>query len=262
VSPPDYMDEFGGRHHQPARPRGGRARFEDDRPADRGGMRGAFDAVKTFISESTEDRDRPRRAKSARAPRPRPPPSDSDSGSPPPRRRRESPPPRAKARAPEAPPAYEDYDDPNRAPRRRRPRDDDYYSDSRHDRPRPDAYDERPRRRDAYDERPRRRDDDDRYDERPRRRDLYEERYDDRPRRGDGRHDDRSRRGRDPRYDDRLLRDPRDDHKARSSKDGPEWQRQAKNMFYTHALPVIKKEGPKLIAKYAGDFLKQGGSRR
>jgi hypothetical protein len=34
-------------------------------------------------------------------------------------------------------------------------------------------------------------------------------------------------------------------------------------MFYTHALPVIKKEGPKLIMKYAGDFLgNKGGARR
>ncbi|KAF2440032.1 hypothetical protein P171DRAFT_525054, partial [Karstenula rhodostoma CBS 690.94] len=85
ASPPDYMDEFGGRHHQPARSRGRGPRFEDDRTAGRG-----------------EDRDRPRRAKSYRDPRPRPyPPSDSDSDSPPPRRRRESPPPRPKARAPD-----------------------------------------------------------------------------------------------------------------------------------------------------------------
>ncbi|OAG02120.1 uncharacterized protein CC84DRAFT_1179068 [Paraphaeosphaeria sporulosa] len=262
VSPPDYMDEFGGRHHQPAHSRGRGPRYDDERTADRGGMRGAFDAVKNFISESTEDRDRPRRAKSHREPRPRPyPPSDSDSGSPPPRRRRDSPPPRAKARAPEAPPAYaDDYDDPNRPQRRRRPRENDYYSDSRHDRPRRDAYDERPRRRDDYDEPPRRRDRDDRNDDRPRRRDPYDERYDDRPRRRDTGYDDRPRRDRDPRYDDRLLRDPRDD-RVRSGrggrKDVPDWQRQAKDMFFTHAMPVIKKEGPKLIAKYAGDFLKQ-----
>ncbi|KAJ4352033.1 uncharacterized protein N0V89_007379 [Didymosphaeria variabile] len=263
VSPPDYMDEFGGRHHQPARDRPRRPRFEDGREADRGGMRGAFDAVKNFISESTEDR--PRRTKSYRDPRPRPPPSDDDSGSPPPRRRRDSPP-RTKPRAPEAPPAYNDYDDPNKPQRQRRPRAEDYYSDSRHDRPRRDEHDERPRRRDAYDERSRRRDYDERYDDRPRRRDPYEERYDDRPRRREDYNDDRPRRDRDPRYDDRLLRDVRDDRmrdRPRSRKDAPEWQRQAKDMFYAHALPVIKKEGPKLIAKYAGGFLaKQGGSGR
>ncbi|KAF1978869.1 hypothetical protein BU23DRAFT_189551 [Bimuria novae-zelandiae CBS 107.79] len=236
VSPPDYMDEFGGRHHQPAR----------DREADRGG--------------------RPRRSKSYRDPRPRPPPAyDSDSESPPPpRRRRDSPPPRPKAaRAPPGP--EDDYDDPNRPPRRRRPRDDEYYSDSRHDRPRRDAYDDRPPKRDAYDERPRRRDDyDDGYDDRPRRQDPYDARYDHRPRKRDP-YDDRPRRDRD-RYDDRLLRDPRDDRvrdRRRSGKDVPDWQRQAKDMFYTHALPVIKKEGPKLIMKYAGDFIgKQGGGRR
>ena len=265
VSPPDYMDEFGGRHHQPAR---SRPRYEQREPTG-GGMRGAFAAVKDFIKENSvddrgdrdreRDRDgRPRRAKSHREPRPRPPPSDSDSVSPPPRRRRErdSSVPRQKPGRVYEP--EDDYDDPNRPQRRRRAREDEYYSDSRHDRPRRDAYDDRPPRSRGYDERPPRRrgdeyDYDDRYDDRPRRRD--DDRYDDR------RYGDRGRRDRDrDRYDDRMLRDGR---RSRGGKDVPEWQRQAKDMFYTHALPVIKREGPKLIMKYAGDFMgKQGGSRR
>lgn len=38
----------------------------------------------------------------------------------------------------------------------------------------------------------------------------------------------------------------------------PEWQRQAMSMFKEYALPVIKKEGTKYIAKQMGGF---GGKR-
>jgi hypothetical protein len=59
-----------------------------------------------------------------------------------------------------------------------------------------------------------------------------------------------SRRDRDP----RDRRDPRDDRGGRGGravgKPGqPEWQRQAMTMFKEYALPVIKKEGSKYIAK-------------
>lgn len=71
---------------------------------------------------------------------------------------------------------------------------------------------------------------------------------------------------RDPRYDDRDRRD-RDRYDARRGggravgKPGqPEWQRQAMGMFKEYALPIIKKEGQKYIAKQMGGL--GGGGRR
>jgi hypothetical protein len=70
---------------------------------------------------------------------------------------------------------------------------------------------------------------------------------------------------RDPR-DDRDRRDRYEDDKRRSgssraaAKPGqPEWQRQAMTMFKDYALPIIKKEGTKYIAKQMGGG---GGGRR
>lgn len=242
------MDEFGGHHHQPAR-----SRTRRPRSPEKSGMRTAFAAVKDFIKENSADDRRappPRRTKSYRDPRP--PLSDSDSDDAPQRRRTRRSPERHGRGYRE-----DDYDDPNAAQRRRRARDDEYHSDSRYDRPRGE-YDDRRREYDARP--PRRRDDDERgygrgYDERPRRREYDDRGYDDRRRR-----DEYERRDRD-RYDERVGRDGR--RRGGAGKDVPEWQRQAKDMFYTHALPVIKKEGPKLIMKYAGDFLgNKGGARR
>lgn len=107
-------------------------------------------------------------------------------------------------------------------------------SDDRHNRPRNDDRDRRDRPRDDRDRRDRdsnRRDD--RYD------DMFNSRRSD-PRR----YDDRDRRDR---YDDRDRN--RSGGKAVGKPGQPEWQRQAMTMFKEYALPVIKKEGQKYIAR-------------
>ena len=74
--------------------------------------------------------------------------------------------------------------------------------------------------------------------------------------RRDPRHDERDRRDR---YDDDRYRDrPRSSGRAVGKPGQPEWQRQAMSMFKEYALPVIKKEGTKYIAKQMGGF----GSKR
>lgn len=63
---------------------------------------------------------------------------------------------------------------------------------------------------------------------------------------------------RDPRYDDRGGRDRYDDRRGGGRAMGkpgqPEWQRQAMGMFKDYALPIIKKEGQKYIAKQMSGF--------
>lgn len=63
---------------------------------------------------------------------------------------------------------------------------------------------------------------------------------------------------RDPRYDDRGARDRYDDRRGGGRAMGkpgqPEWQRQAMGMFKDYALPIIKKEGQKYIAKQMSGF--------
>jgi hypothetical protein len=71
-----------------------------------------------------------------------------------------------------------------------------------------------------------------------------------------------SRRDRDPRdrrdrHDDRGGRGDRGGSRAMGKPGQPEWQRQAMTMFKEYALPVIKKEGQKYIAKQIA-----GGGRR
>jgi len=43
--------------------------------------------------------------------------------------------------------------------------------------------------------------------------------------------------------------------RPRASRKESRWQREAKDMFYKHALPVIKIEGAKYLTKQFGTFL-------
>lgn len=116
-------------------------------------------------------------------------------------------------------------------------------SDDRHNRPRrqPDYND--------YDRRPKYRDDRyDRYDDMPRepRSRRHEGRYDkyDRPESGGYRRD---------RYDD--DRRYRDSHKrGRSVGAKADWQKEGLDLFKQYALPVIKAQGGKYIAKQLAGF--------
>lgn len=138
--------------------------------------------------------------------------------------------------------SYDSYDE-HYPPRR--PRDDKrsggYVSDDRHNRPRDDR-DRRDRPRDDRDRRDRDRGD--------RRDDRYDDMFNSSSRR-DPRRDDRDRRDR---YDDRN----RSGGRAVGKPGQPEWQRQAMTMFKEYALPVIKKEGQKYIARQMGGM----GSKR
>jgi hypothetical protein len=117
-------------------------------------------------------------------------------------------------------------------------------SDNRHNRPRNDDRDRRDRPRDDRDRRDRNRDD--RYD------DMFNSRR-------DSRRDPRDDRDRRDRYDDDRYRDrPRSGGRAVGKPGQPEWQRQAMTMFKEYAMPIIKKEGQKYIAKQMGGF----GSKR
>ncbi|PVH94241.1 hypothetical protein DM02DRAFT_198360 [Periconia macrospinosa] len=173
-------------------------------------------------------------------PRPRPrrqPSFSSESDSPPPRRRR------SEHRRDPRPRGREDWynDRDDRALPRRRDRDaGGYISDDRHN---------RPRRYSEYadqDRRPKYRDD--RYD------DMFPEprsrRYDDRNDKYDGRRRDRY-------DDDRRYRDP--PRRGRSVGAKYDWQKEGLNLFRQYALPVIKAEGGKYIAKQLAGFTSKQG---
>jgi len=64
--------------------------------------------------------------------------------------------------------------------------------------------------------------------------------------------------------DDRYRDDRRDDYQKRSGppeKKESKWQREAKDMFVKHAVPVIKAEGSKFITKQIGNFLAKSASK-
>ena len=151
---------------------------------------------------------------------------------------------------------YDSYDEhyPPRRPREggRRDRDgyksEGYKSDKR---PR-DSYDDRDRRDRPRDDRDRRDRDRDRDRPRDSRRD---DRYDglfEKPRRD--RYDDR---GRKDRYDDDRYGDRSRSGGKSLGKSQPQWQKEALNMFKEYAVPIIKAEGGKFIAKQMA-----GGSKR
>jgi hypothetical protein len=147
--------------------------------------------------------------------------------------------------------SYDSYDEhyPPRRPRedkykdtKDKPRDrGGYVSDDRHNRPRYDDRDRRDRPRDDRDRRDRPRDD--RYD------DMFN---------SPGRSSRRDPRDRRDRYDDDRHRDSRSGGRAVGKPGQPEWQRQAMTMFKEYAMPIIKKEGQKYIAKQMGGM----GSKR
>ena len=158
------------------------------------------------------------RAQTYRAPTP--PSFSSASPSPPPRNRRHrSPIEHPQRRAPD-PRDPRDPHDEYFAPRRRRAREEDYYSDNRHNRPRRDAYHGRPR----------------------------QSRYREPPRDYQPPRDHHERRER-PRDDERRLERPRPERR------GSKWQREAKDMFVEYAVPVIKAEGGKYLSKQIGNFI-------
>ncbi|KAF2638769.1 hypothetical protein P280DRAFT_508535 [Massarina eburnea CBS 473.64] len=213
---PVYLDEFGGRHHPPPTPDYERRvpppRYED-------------------ISGKPERR---RRAQTYRAPPlPR---SLSTSPSPPPRYRT----PRSPRLSPQKPipgPAdtYNDY----YAPRRRHAREEDYYSDNRHNRPR--------RREEFYDPVARTRNQAPPLDHR-----VYRDHRDHRDHRGHREHREKRPETERARYDERRdRRAPRPKPERKESK----WQKEAKDMFVEYAVPVIKAEGGKYISKQIGNLI-------
>ncbi|KAF2795241.1 hypothetical protein K505DRAFT_374074 [Melanomma pulvis-pyrius CBS 109.77] len=236
---PAYVDDLeSGRPRYPPPPREHRRRYEDNLdPNDALPRRRRSYRDPTPYPESDDDSPPPRRHR-RREPRP-----VSDDESPPPRPRRreprpEPPPePRPERRqeprvSPRPRPRRDDYEDdyppPRRAATAPRPRrEEDYYSDNRHDRPRRDPYDDDRARRDR--------------------------RRDDRPRR-DPYGDERAPRRRDDRYDGLEPR------RSKSKKDA-QWQQQALGMFKQYAVPVIKSEGTKFVTKQLGEFMAKQGKR-
>jgi hypothetical protein len=63
----------------------------------------------------------------------------------------------------------------------------------------------------------------------------------------------KDRRDRD-RYGDRDRDMDRRDRPAGSQKSKSRWEKEAKDIFMTYALPVIKKEGAKYMTRQLGNF--------
>lgn len=164
----------------------------------------------------------------------RPPPDRNDDpyDDEPPRARR--PRPRPRSTAYDEDPRYHERGYDSERPRRRRSAWDDEDPDlppRRSARPPRDPYDDpRPRRRYADD-------DDDYYDAAPRRSNTM------------------SGRSRRSRYDD--PRDPRDPRAAAPG--GADWKNQGMELFKTHAMPVIRQEGGRMIRKQLQNFIANGG---
>lgn len=98
----------------------------------------------------------------------------------------------------------------------------------------------------------------------PSRRDPYDDYYE-KPRRDRRREYDDYEHGPPPRdsrrdyYDDRA---PRRERPRAPERKSSKWQKEAKDLFMTYALPVIKTEGGKFLSKQVGGMLaKQGAGR-
>ncbi|KAF2002097.1 hypothetical protein P154DRAFT_574411 [Amniculicola lignicola CBS 123094] len=226
-------------------------------------------------SEPRRDHDRERerlpRSKTYRDPVPRYPSTSEDERSPsPPRRRRTER--EAKREDPPRRPRHKDYDDfsdrdePPRRPRQKE------YSDVEEEPRRPRA---RPKPRDydgladEYEQQRRRpppRDDgyysDSReYRQKPRAR--YPDDRDDRYMRDRDRDRDRDYRRGGDRDRDRGYASGRETGRPGGGlmRSDSKWQKEAKDLFMTYALPVIKKEGGKYMTKQLGAFIAKGGAR-
>ncbi|KAF1954982.1 hypothetical protein CC80DRAFT_109897 [Byssothecium circinans] len=157
---------------------------------------------------------RRRRANTYRAPPVPPSHLSSSSPSPPPHHRHRRPSHISPQNSvPDSRDPYNDY----YAPRRRHSREEDYYSDSRHNRPPRDPYHDRPPRSKHH-----------------------------KPPREHREHGEIRER---PQESERLTAHP--SHERRASK----WQQEAKNMFVEYAVPAIKAEGGKYLSKQIGNFI-------